>query len=162
MTTMAQATTQHHDHKGWPALLELATREVFQIMLGAELALAAPPEVLPPGECSAMVGFAGQLCGVLSIHCTARTANQVAASMLGIPLDQVNEQAWDALGEVCNMVAGNFKNKLTHLSANCMLSVPTVIAGGDYRVRSLAGGESMQVSFLFEGELIRIELEIQS
>jgi chemotaxis protein CheX len=162
MTTIAPSMTQHHDHKEWPALLELATREVFHIMLGAELALEARPEVLPPGECSAMVGFAGQLCGVLTIHCTARTANRVAASMLGIPLAQVNEQAWDALGEVCNMVAGNFKNKLTHLSANCMLSVPTVIAGGDYRMCSRAGAENMQVTFRFEGDLIRIELEIQS
>ena len=36
------------------------------------------------------------------------------------------------LGELRNMIAGNFKLKVTSLADHCMLSVPTVITGDDY------------------------------
>jgi len=38
----------------------------------------------------------------------------------------------DAIGEICNMLAGAWKGKVPGLSANCGLSVPAVISGRDY------------------------------
>jgi len=45
----------------------------------------------------------------------------------GVEAEKVGPEISDALGEVCNMIAGNFKNKISGLSEGCMLSVPTVI-----------------------------------
>jgi chemotaxis protein CheX len=69
---------------------------------------------------------------------------------------------WDAIGEVCNMIAGNFKNKLSGMGSGCMLSVPTVITGGDYTFHSLADDGSLEVRLLFEGAPIQVALEIHS
>jgi chemotaxis protein CheX len=44
------------------------------------------------------------------------------------------EQTADALGEVCNMIAGSFKHKVNGLSERCALSPPSVVTGKDYRV----------------------------
>ena len=55
---------------------------------------------------------------------------------------------WDALGEICNMVAGNFKNKVSGLGNGCMLSVPTVITGRDYHCHSLGEREYYASEFL--------------
>jgi CheY-specific phosphatase CheX len=68
---------------------------------------------------------------------------------------------WDAIGEVANMVAGNFKNKLTGMGDKCMLSVPTVISGEDYNFHSSADSTQLEVSFLFEGAPLLIALEIK-
>jgi CheY-specific phosphatase CheX len=79
--------------------------------------------------------------------------------MLG---DIVNseDQVSDALGKICNMVAGNFKNKLSGIDGRCMLSVPTVIRGGQYQFRSLADGDLLDVCVLFEGAPLAVRLEL--
>jgi chemotaxis protein CheX len=44
------------------------------------------------------------------------------------------EQTEEALGEVCNMIAGSFKHKVNGLSERCALSPPSVVTEKDYRV----------------------------
>ena len=59
------------------------------------------------------------------------------------------------------MVAGNFKNKISGLGDGCMLSVPTVITGADYNIRSMVN-DTWQTAFLFEGEPVIVSLEVHS
>jgi hypothetical protein len=59
------------------------------------------------------------------------------------------------------MVAGNFKNKISGLGDGCMLSVPTVITGGDYNCHSLGDSNTLRVNFLFEGKSLIAALEIK-
>ena len=68
----------------------------------------------------------------------------------------------DALGEISNMVAGNFKNKIAGLGDGCMLSPPTVITGSNYDLHSLADSPGLQVRMLFEDMPIEITLQIHS
>lgn len=145
----------------WKALLELSIREVFEIMLGCKL--DAPTEAEPaPSEFTAMVGLAGPLTGVLSLRCSARAAALMASRMLGVDPQQTGEEMWDAIGEVCNMVAGNFKNKLTGLADRCLLSVPTVITGSDFSLHSLADAKPLDVEFRFDGQTVLVTLEIHT
>ena len=109
-----------------------------------------------------MVGLAGQLCGVLSVRCSGQAAALMTSKMLGVALDKVGPEVADALGEVCNMVAGNFKNKITGLAEGCMLSPPTVITGSDYTLRSHADSTALEVRLLFESLLIVISLQVHS
>lgn len=108
-----------------------------------------------------MIGLAGSLCGVLTVCCGAQTAKQLAKCMLG-DIVTSEDQVADALGEICNMVAGNFKNKLTGMDGRCMLSVPTIIRGGEYEFHSLADGETLEVCVLFEGAPVAVRLELHS
>src|SRR5437763_16814076 len=93
---------------------------------------------------TAMVGLAGQLCGVITVRCHETTAVLMASKMLGLPIEKVGQDFPDALGEVCNMVAGNFKNKIGGLSDKCMLSPPSVITGSNYSLHSMANSPSMR------------------
>ncbi len=156
-TDISFATRAHEEN--WLPILELAVEEVFEIMLGCRVKPASSEHVVN-GEFTAMVGLAGALCGVLTIRCDAQTARQVAKSMLGDTADFEQEVA-DALGEVCNMIAGNFKNKLAGTDERCMLSVPTVISGGEYSFRSMADGDSLDTVLLFEGAPVAIRLQLQ-
>jgi len=145
----------------WQPLLELATREVFEIMLGCKLE-SQPGQGQAPAEFTAMVGLAGQLCGLLTLRCSAESAALMASKMLGATVSQADEQMWDAIGEIANMVAGNFKNKLTGMADRCMLSVPTVITGSDYSCRSMADTGPLEVNLAFEGAAITVAVEIHS
>ncbi|MGD0793108.1 MAG: chemotaxis protein CheX [Terriglobales bacterium] len=148
-------------HETWIPLLEMATREVFELMLSCQLTVPATAEETIP-EVTAMVGLAGQLCGVLSVRCTRKAAALMVSKMLGVELDKAGPEVSDALGEVCNMVAGNFKNKIAGLAEGCMLSPPTVITGSDYNLHSHADSPALEVRLLFESMPILISLLIQS
>jgi len=147
--------------ESWSPLLELAAREVFEIMLGCKLETqnAAGPV---PSDFTAMVGLAGQLCGLLTLRCSAHSAALMASKMLGADVKESDQQMWDAIGEIANMIAGNFKNKLTGMGDRCMLSVPTVITGSDYSFRSMADTGPLEVALLFEGAPISVAVEVHS
>jgi chemotaxis protein CheX len=161
MNSMNEALAANSSHEGWGSLLELATREVFQLMLGCPLTVPATEADPTPGVTS-MVGLAGQLCGVLSVHCDEKSAALMTSKMLGTDLDKVGAEMSDALGEICNMIAGNFKNKITGLGDGCMLSPPTVITGSDYTAYSVADKPAVEIRLLFETRPVVISLEIHS
>jgi len=146
----------------WLPLLDVATREVFEIMLGSKLTQPLDHEPIASCEVTAMVGLAGQLCGLLSLRCGAKSAALIASKMLAIDVKDANSEMWDAVGEVCNMVAGNFKSKLTGLGDRCMLSVPSVITGGDYNFHALTDSGPLELTFLFEGAPLQVALELHS
>jgi len=145
----------------WLPTLQLAMQEVFELMLGCKLETPAEPPSEEGLDITSMVGLAGQLCGILSVRCSAKSAAQMASRMLGIDAEKAGPEMWDAVGEICNMVAGNFKNKISGLGDGCMLSVPTVITGGDYNVHSMVN-DNLHAVLLFAGEPVVISLEVHS
>jgi chemotaxis protein CheX len=145
----------------WAPLLELAAGEVFELMLSCQLSVPATTEEKAM-DITAMVGLAGQLCGVLSVRCEDKAAALMTSKMLGLEPAKVGPDVSDAVGEICNMVAGNFKNKIAGLGDGCLLSPPTVITGRDYNLRSLADFPVVEVRLLFEGLPIVISLRLHS
>jgi chemotaxis protein CheX len=147
--------------KDWLPVLELAVEEVFEIMLGCRVKPVAQSDCAPQREFTAMVGLAGSLCGIVTVCCGAQTAAQLAKSMLGDAAKSEAEVA-DALGEICNMIAGNFKNKLAGTDERCMLSVPTVVSGAGYTFHTMAGRNSMETILLFDNAPVAVGLQLQS
>ena len=161
MKSLNELLAANGSHETWLPLIEVAAREVFELMLGCQLAVAGPTEdaIL---DITSMVGLAGALSGVMSVCCQGKAAALMTSKMLGVELDKAGPQISDALGEVCNMVAGNFKNKIAGLAEGCMLSPPTVITGSDYTLHSQADSPTLEVRLLFEGLPIVISLAIHS
>jgi CheY-specific phosphatase CheX len=128
MTMPSESPTLTASHASWGPMLEVAVREVFELMLSCKLTVPENPTngIL---DITAMVGLAGQLCRVMSMQCSHQSAGLMASKMLGVEPEKIGPELCDAFGEICNMVAGNFKNKIAGLSDGCLLSVPTVITG---------------------------------
>lgn len=145
----------------WLPTLQLAMQEVFELMLACPLEVPVEPPVEEGLDITSMVGLAGQLCGILSVRCSRKSAARMASRMLGIDVEKAGPELWDAVGEICNMVAGNFKNKITGLGDGCMLSVPTVITGTEYNLHSMVNDE-MHTTLLFEGEPVVLSLEVHN
>ena len=148
------------DRATWAPLLELSAREVYDIMLGTKLNRPESLTDLHEGAFTALVGLAGTLCGVLSIRCNDQAARMMAGKMLGMSPEEVDNDSLDALGEIANMIAGNFKGKLSGVGNHCMLSVPTIITGSDYETRSLGSGNTIEVIFEFESKPLWVTLQI--
>jgi len=161
MSGDASVVVSSRSHE-WLPILELAVQEVFEIMLGGRLAPTTSSDPPAQGEFTAIVGLAGSLRGIVTFRCGSRSADHIAARMLGPETAHAEGQVWDAIGEICNVIAGNFKSKLTGLGGLCLLSVPAVVTGRAYRFHSMAGGDSLEIVLLFEGDPIVIRLDLHA
>ncbi len=161
MKSVTELLATDGGHQDWIPLLEMAAREVFELMLSCPLS-ESPTVDDSTLDVTAMVGLVGRLCGVLSVRCDGNAAALMTSKMLGVPLGKVGSEVSDAMGEVCNMVAGNFKNKISGLGEGCMLSPPTVITGSDYNLHSMADSPAVEIRMLFEKMPLVISLQIHS
>ena len=163
MTVINPNLLTSESRQSWTPLLQLAAEEVFERMLGCRLTLAPDSFTEEGMDITSMVGLAGQICGVLTVRCTADSAVLMASRMLGVEACQASPEMWgDAVGEVCNMIAGNFKNKIAGMGDSCMLSVPTVITGADYSLHALADSGKIATHLLFEGQRLIVSIEVHS
>lgn len=144
----------------WPALIKNSAKEVFQLMVGVEIDSPRAVPEQPSGKVSALVGMAGALCAIFRIRCSQESAASIANLMLGGQPARGDAQSYDAMAEICNMTAGNFKAKVSGLADGCMLSVPTVVTGDDYEVHRVGDGPNIEVCLAYNGQPVWISLEI--
>ncbi len=139
------------------------TRNVFSTMLGLEL-MHLPLEVDPLthfNDCiSAMVGLAGTYNGLVSIHQPVSLGKKVAGTMLDMEIDEVDQDLFDALGEIANMVAGNIKMHLSKGGSDVRLSTPSVATGSDYVISCKDAG-SLNLLFDLDEEWLMVSVLIE-
>src|SRR5580698_11515061 len=118
-----------------------ATSEVFSTMLGMELegqASRLDPDFPTINDgVMALVGLAGSWTGAGVICCTAAFACKLCNQFIGTAAQAVDEEVLDAVGEVANMIIGNFKTSVEEHIGALGLSVPTVIYGRNFTSRSI-------------------------
>jgi CheY-specific phosphatase CheX len=129
------------DTGSWETLLCQGAQDIFEMTIGVPLRRCAAREA---GEFTAVNGLVGPVKGVFAMRCDEKTANGIARAMLEVDKAEAKGEVWDALGEVCTLVIGNFKGKIGMAGESSVLSVPTVIHGHDYRVRPLINGSFLE------------------
>lgn len=88
-----------------------------------------------------VVQISGQWDGAVAVQCTDALARRVTTAMMGIPDAFITRtDIQDTLGELANMTGGNFK---ALLPAGCVLGLPVVVEGDDFRMR-LPGSVQVQ------------------
>jgi chemotaxis protein CheX len=148
-----------------PATLKCAdatVAEIFGMMFGFEIAVVEASDCSPdPSELderTAVVGFSGAMRGSCQIRMISQAARSIASAMLGGAPIEEDDSINDALGELCNMLAGGWKNNVPELSSECALSPPTVISGGNYKVHM--SKPSVNVSRLYQFNTYTLQLTL--
>ncbi len=141
-----------------------ATREIFTTMVMIDIEDCFPlTESVTKFHCSitGMVGLVGTYSGILSIHCPQSLAMKITSNMLGMDVDEVDEDVNDALGEIANMLGGHVKMVLSKGGLDINISIPTVIAGEDYTINSMSDSDCVVVPFVTEGERFLVGLKLK-
>jgi len=133
-----------------PKNLDASVEEVFQLMLGVDCQRDSAPLVVEPESVTAVVGFGGLLSGACVFRTGGSAALTMAARMTGMEFTEMDDTVKDAIGEICNMLAGAWKGKVPDLAANCGLSVPAVITGRDYQLHVQAPEFQLVHTYRFE------------
>jgi chemotaxis protein CheX len=109
-----------------------STREVFETMLFQQVvAHPSRPAVSrePRADVVATIALTGPSNAVVGLYCTTAVAKAMTGSMLGLEATEINDEFADALGELANMIAGSFRNRMAALGGTWAISVPTVTIG---------------------------------
>ena len=119
--------------------VQRATESVFSMMLNLP-AEVQPHQIVPQPEpvdgVVALVGFAGPWAGTGVLFCDEHFARKIGSAMLMTEVAEINGDVLDGLGEVANMILGNFKEGLDSLTGPLQLSAPTVVYGKNFSTRS--------------------------
>ena len=165
---MLQTTLQPVDTASSPLLtainntstLDQSVEEVFGLMLGTPVTVSetavAPTNI--PITLTAVIGLAGALSGAYSVVVNEATAKQIAAIMLGIEVTSLDDNVYDALGEITNILAGAWKSKIESLHAACLLSVPTVVTGTHYDIHKKTSSFRLSRSYHFNESTFTISI----
>jgi CheY-specific phosphatase CheX len=154
----------------WRNALRDATFDVFSTMVGTTVTVPNAKDdlvvVAEPADSSVlayvtgMIGIAGAVRAIFSLRCSEKTATAIAAQMLGITKEEASTQKSDAIGEMCNMVAGHFKHQIG-LGDSCTLTIPTVVVGGNYSIHCLLADDRIEFPVVYEGETVLVTLDIR-
>lgn len=90
--------------------------------------------------------------GAVALRCSAKLGRQAAALMLGSDAPS-SDDIRDAVAELTNITAGNFKSLLP---GPCEISLPSVVEGKDYRLTIPGTSLVNQVLLGWQGEPLEI------
>ena len=127
-----------------------ATRAVFSMMLSLEAEPGAPRTVGQPDPVDgvvALIGFTGSWGGTGVLYCEEEFACKMSSTMLMTEINEINGEVLDGVGEVANMVLGNFKESIETHTGALGLSVPTVVYGKNFSTRSAIKSDWTLVPF---------------
>jgi chemotaxis protein CheX len=135
---------------------------VFSTMLGSQLTsgevITETRSAEPNDGVVSFIGIAGAWVGTGSIRCSPALACRICAAMLMTEASDVNEDVLDAVAELTNMIIGSVKTDLEEHLGPLGLSIPTVVFGRNFRTRSAATAEWINVLFDWEGDSFLVKM----
>jgi chemotaxis protein CheX len=109
----------------WIGRLDSAVSEVFEMMLERSCVPIQDADIVHD-PISAQIFFSGAVCGECLLFTSRTVAHVTAGVLLGEDSGPDSSMVEDAVGELCNMVAGGWKSKLGSAEAACAISPPKV------------------------------------
>ena len=128
-----------------------AVHKTFGTMLKIELK-ALLPTLLDPFTAEHVLGevsFTGKATGLVHLRLPCSFVPVLGERLLGLKPEEMEEQsaANDVIGELCNMIVGNFKSNLCDAGLNCKLSPPNIGRTAAFKLRVVDGGTSQRYGF---------------
>jgi len=122
------------------AFITKTLTDVFDTMLSMNLEQIddGTEEIDGGNQIVGSVGFAGKAMGNVNILVSIDFARLITSQMLGMNTDEIKseEEIFDVIGELCNMVGGDIKSRLCDHGFKCDLSIPSVTRGDNLKIES--------------------------
>jgi CheY-specific phosphatase CheX len=128
-----------------------AILKTFKTMLTIELTV--PPyrtlTALTTEHVLGEVTFAGKATGLVHLRLPNTLLPLIGERLLGLSADDLKDVsvADDVVGELCNMIVGNFKSNLCDAGLDCKLTPPKIRRTEEFNLRVVDGGLSERHGF---------------
>ena len=99
------------------------------------------------GDVSAIVGLTGDKHGSISLSFSKKCALAIVKNMLGDDIQDVVQDARDAVGEVTNMISGQARAGLSQMGLSLQASTPTVVFGDNHTISHVTNSTVVAIPF---------------
>lgn len=128
-----------------------AVHKSFSLMLKIELKALAFIMLDPFKEEHVLgeVSFSGKATGLVHLRLPTAFIPLLGERLLGLTAADMEDPATanDVIGELCNMIVGNFKSNLCDAGLTCKLSPPKIDRTEEFKLRVVDGGTSQRYGF---------------
>lgn len=137
-----------------------AVKNVFKTMFGVEIAMGKPSlktTKMTSAEVTGMIGFAGDKRGNFSLAMTTATAAFMYKTMVGETITTVTPELVDAIGEITNIISGQFRVEIEKLGYKLSAALPTVVVG-NVEINFITKVPVITLPFSFEADDLKGEM----
>ena len=142
-----------------------AIGNVFDMMLSMEAEFIDVGSQTPDGENRIVgtVSFAGKVLGSINLQVNETFARIMTAAMLDMELDEIEgqEEIYDVIGEMSNMIGGDLKSRLCDAGYPCELSIPSITSGHNFKIESKNWVRHESLAFRCRQHTGRVEVYIK-
>jgi chemotaxis protein CheX len=137
-----------------------AVKNVFKTMFGIEIVMGKPglkTTKTSSAEITGMIGFAGDKRGNFSLGITTPTAAYMYKTMVGDTITSVTPELVDAIGEITNIISGQFRVEIEKLGYKLSAALPTVVVG-NVEINFITKVPVITLPFSFEADGLKGQL----
>ncbi len=139
--------------------------DVYYTMLSMEIERTEeiPASVMETTRTVASVTFAGDVDGIFNIQVNDDFARIMTMAMLDIEENEIesDEEVYDVLREMSNMIGGNLKSQFVDAGLMCELSTPSITSGLDFKIESLNVTSPESFVFRYKDHAIVVEAGVK-
>ena len=140
--------------------------KVFDTMLSLEIE-AIDTDCRENSDSNRIIGsvsFAGEVTGSVNIQVKDAFAHILTAAMLGMDVEEIDgdEEVYDVIGEMSNMLGGDLKSRLCDAGLPCELSIPSVMSGSNLKIESFKWSRHERFAFQHQQHTILVEVYIKT
>jgi flagellar motor switch protein FliN len=139
--------------------------DVFYTMLSMEVEriMELPEDSIEKKRIVGSVSFVGDVDGIFNIQLSDAFSRTMTAAMLGIEIDEIenDDEIYDVIKEVSNIVGGNLKSTFGDAGLTCVLSTPSITYGTDFSVEPLNSIAANRFYFKYQNHFIIIEAGVK-
>jgi CheY-specific phosphatase CheX len=144
--------------------LTVALVKTFKTMLGQKLESVNPKGVEPflTEHVLATINFSGKATGCVYLRMSIPGAQLIASQVLGVPPQEltVRSEIDDTIGELVNIVTGNFKSNLCDAGLDCRLKPPLVSRISTFYIETPPGAGLERMAFRAPNFILFVDVTV--
>lgn len=140
-------------------------KEVLQKMASVASTVGTPyikQDDRATGDVSGVIGLTGDAIGSLAISFSESSICGIAGAMLSESFVQANQDVFDAVGELTNMISGVARTYLEKDALTVWAGIPAVVFGKDHYIKHVLKSPSIVIPFTTEYGSFFVDVCIKS
>jgi chemotaxis protein CheX len=128
----------------------LGAKDVLSTMACTEADIGTPyvkHDDRATGDVTGVIGLTGDAIGSLAISFSETCICKIAGNMLGESFSHANQNVFDAVGEITNMISGVSRTHLEKEAMTVWAGIPAVVFGKDHRIKHILNSPSIVIPF---------------
>ncbi len=117
---------------------------------------------LAHGDVSGIIGITGDAQGSMSISFSAPCIKAIVKNLFGMPVEEINDEVRDAVGEITNMICGDARRRLEAENIHLQAGTPTIVSGENHTITHIHNGPKIAVPFDTDAGKFVIEVAFNS